>query len=114
VPAYRAVDAHVYDRVRNFLCRRHNVSRRGTSRFPFGDVFGELCGVASYARAQWTPAVGPTVMPVGKTDAGDQHVRFDERGRETGRSLPSTATASVLDSTVWPHRMGTTKVGSRL
>jgi hypothetical protein len=22
-------DAHVYDRVRNFLCRRHNVSRRG-------------------------------------------------------------------------------------
>jgi hypothetical protein len=42
VPAYRAIDAHVYDRVRNFLCRRHNVSRRGTSRFSFGDVFGEL------------------------------------------------------------------------
>jgi RNA-directed DNA polymerase len=41
VPAYRAVDAHVYDRVRHFLCRRHNVSRRGTSRFSFGDVFGE-------------------------------------------------------------------------
>ena len=38
----RAIDAHVYDRVRNFLCRRHNVSRRGTSRFSFGDVFGEL------------------------------------------------------------------------
>ncbi len=33
VPAYRAVDAHVYERVRHFLCRRHNVSRRGTSRF---------------------------------------------------------------------------------
>ena len=33
VPAYRAVHAHVYDRVRNFLRRRHNVSRRGTSRF---------------------------------------------------------------------------------
>ena len=42
VPAYRAVDDHVYDRVRNFLCRRHNVSRRGTSRFSFEDVFGEL------------------------------------------------------------------------
>jgi RNA-directed DNA polymerase len=42
VPAYRAVDAHVYDRVQNFLCRRHNVRRRGTSRFSFGDVFGEL------------------------------------------------------------------------
>ena len=42
VPAYRAVDAHVYDRVQNFLCRRHNVSRRGTSRFSFGVVFGDL------------------------------------------------------------------------
>ena len=42
VPVYRAVDAHVYDRVQNFLCRRHNVSRRGASRFSFGDVFGEL------------------------------------------------------------------------
>ncbi len=42
VPAYRAVDAHVYDRVRNFLYRRHNVSRGGTSRFSFGDVFGGL------------------------------------------------------------------------
>ena len=41
VPAYRAIDAHVYDRVRNFLCRRRNVSRRGTSRFSFSDVFGE-------------------------------------------------------------------------
>ena len=42
VPAYRAVDAHVYDRVQNFLCRRHNVSRRGTSRFSFAAVFGDL------------------------------------------------------------------------
>ena len=42
VSAYRAVDAHVYDRVRNFLCRRHKASRRGTSRFSFGEVFGEL------------------------------------------------------------------------
>jgi RNA-directed DNA polymerase len=42
VPAYRAVDAHVYDRVRNFLCRRYNARRRSTSRFSFGDVFGEL------------------------------------------------------------------------
>jgi ABC transporter substrate binding protein len=43
--------------------------------------------------------VGRTVTLVGKPDAGDQHVRFDERGRETERALPSPATASVLDST---------------
>ena len=43
--------------------------------------------------------MGRTVTPVGKPDAGDQHVRFDERGRETERALPSTATAFVLDFT---------------
>lgn len=42
---------------------------------------------ASYVRAQWTPAVGRTVKPVGKPDAGNQHVRFDERGWETERLL---------------------------
>ena len=39
-------------------------------------------------------------MSVGKPDAGNQHVRFDERGRETERALQSTATAPVLDSTL--------------
>ena len=43
--------------------------------------------------------MGRTVMPVGKPDAGNQHVRFDERGRETERAPQSTATAPVLDST---------------
>jgi hypothetical protein len=38
-------------------------------------------------------------MPVGKPDAGDQHVRFDERGRETEQAPRSIATAPVLDST---------------
>lgn len=40
--AYRAVDQHVYDRVRNFLRRRHKVSTRGTGQFPEERVFGEL------------------------------------------------------------------------
>jgi len=43
--------------------------------------------------------VGRTVTPVGKPDAGNQHVRFDERGRETERAPQSTTTAPVLDST---------------
>jgi transposase len=37
------------------------------------------------------------MKPVGKPDAGNPHVRFDERGRETAPALP--ATAPVLDST---------------
>ena len=40
--AYRAVDQHVYDRVRNFLRRRHKVSTRGTGQFPEERVFGVL------------------------------------------------------------------------
>ena len=36
------------------------------------------------------------MKPVGKPDAGNPHVRFDERGRETERPA---ATALVLDST---------------
>ena len=40
--AYRAVDHYVYDRVRQFLRRRHKVPSRGTRRFPAEAVFGEL------------------------------------------------------------------------
>jgi RNA-directed DNA polymerase len=50
--AYRAVDNHVYERVRHFLRRRHKVSSRGTSRFPAKAVFGEL-GVLRLRDVQW-------------------------------------------------------------
>jgi hypothetical protein len=39
------------------------------------------------------------VKPVGEPDAGDRHVRFDERGWETGRCRTAQATAPILDST---------------
>lgn len=42
LPAYRAVDNHVYDRVRSFLRKRHKVQGRGTQRFSDDVVFGEL------------------------------------------------------------------------
>ena len=44
-------------------------------------------------RAQSVVAVGLAMKPVGKPDAGNPHVRFDERGRETGhrhRARPRT------------------------
>jgi RNA-directed DNA polymerase len=40
--AYRAVDHHVYTRVRLFLIRRHKVPSRGAGRYPDAEVFGEL------------------------------------------------------------------------
>src|SRR5438270_7788067 len=40
--AYRAVDNHVYTKVRGFLARRHKVPSRGTRQFPDHVVFGKL------------------------------------------------------------------------
>jgi hypothetical protein len=45
------------------------------------------------------PVVCLTVKPVGEPDAGDRHVRFDERGWETARCRMAQATAPILDST---------------
>lgn len=46
--ARQKLDRFVYDRVRNFLRRRHQVTTRGTRRWPWEHVFGEL-GVVSLA-----------------------------------------------------------------
>jgi len=42
MPAYRAVDNYVYERVRHFLVKRHKVPSRGTARFSEEAVFGGL------------------------------------------------------------------------
>src|SRR5262245_18919785 len=42
------------------------------------------------------PLVSPAVKPVGKPDAGDPHVRFDERGEETGRSPEPRLSSTLL------------------
>ena len=54
MPAYRAIDNHVYDRVRNFLVRRHKVKGRGTQTFSRDRVFGEL-GVLPLRRVHLGP-----------------------------------------------------------
>ena len=54
LPAYRAVDNYVYERVRHFLVRRHKVPSRGTTRFSAGTVFGDL-GVLRLRRVHLGP-----------------------------------------------------------
>jgi RNA-directed DNA polymerase len=54
--AYRDVEGHVYDRVRNFHRRRHKVPTRGTREFSGTHVFGEL-GVLRLERPK------PTTQP---------------------------------------------------
>lgn len=49
--AYDAVDNYVYESVRHFLRRRHQVHTRGTNRFSIPAVFGEL-GVLQLSRAK--------------------------------------------------------------
>ena len=39
--AFRSVDRYTYERVRDFLARRHKVAGRGTHRFSFEVVYGE-------------------------------------------------------------------------
>jgi len=56
--AYRAIDAHVYDRVRNFLVKRHKVQGRGTRHFPHDLVFGEF-GVLCLKHVHLGPRRGP-------------------------------------------------------
>jgi RNA-directed DNA polymerase len=40
--AFRGVDRYVYERVRDFLAGRRKVAGRGTRRFSFEIVYGEL------------------------------------------------------------------------
>ena len=54
VAAYEAVDHYVYESVRHFLRRRHQVPSRGTNRFSIKAVFGEL-GVLQLSRAKVKP-----------------------------------------------------------
>ena len=54
LPAYRAIDNHVYERVRRFLVRRHKVPSHGTNRFSRETVFGAL-GVLHLRRVHLGP-----------------------------------------------------------
>src|SRR5262245_11270562 len=59
---------------------------------------GARCSTASTRSASAT-AVGLSMKLVGKPDAGNRPVRFDERGQETECCHMAQATAPVLDST---------------
>ena len=84
---------------RDFLARRRKIKGRGTNRFSYNVVYGER-GVLRLERLPWSLApCAFAVKPVGEPDAGNPHVRFDERGWETERCRMAQATAPILDST---------------
>ena len=55
--AYRAVDAYVFDRMLNFLSRRHKLSTRGARVFGWYQVFGPLGVVSLHTRRRERAAV---------------------------------------------------------
>lgn len=57
-PAYEAVDRHVYDRVSNFLRKRHKLQGRGTNLVSRENISGKR-GVLRLRREQGTPPRGP-------------------------------------------------------
>ena len=81
--AYRAVDWYVYNGVRSFLRRRHKVPSRGSTRYSDAVVFGKRWACCDCGMCTLGPFRELAVKSVGKPDAGNPHVRFDERGRET-------------------------------
>jgi RNA-directed DNA polymerase len=122
-----AIAWHVKDRVRRFLCRRHKLRVSGTSRFGHAEVHGEMGVVDIHQRRLRKACACPLVKLVGEPDAGDPHVRFDERRRETEprprlrhrhqrkrrqQLLPRpTATAPAADSTLfWEFRTAAEKL----
>src|SRR5262249_46648429 len=51
--AFRGIDRYAYERVRDFLARRHKVAGRGTRRFSCDIVYGE-CGLLRLERLPLT------------------------------------------------------------
>lgn len=102
-----AIEWHVRERARRFLCRRHKLRVSGTGRFgvrrdPREDGSGRHPPGAPVTKAR----ACSLVKPVREPDAGDPQVRFDERRWENGataeteapaprRKPPATATPSA-------------------
>ncbi len=95
--AFADLDFYVEERVRHFLRRRHKVQSQGTVQFSAARIYGQY-GVLRLQGPLVPPVRESTKKPVGKPDAGNRHVRFDERGWETGRRSASVL-APILDST---------------
>ena len=100
--------AHFRPSPRNCVHAYFRKLRCARDRHVSADPFRESCAAtrrrdscrADIACGGPLLSVGLTVKPVGEPDAGERHVRFDERGWETERCRMAEATAPILDSTI--------------
>lgn len=80
---YRRLDKFVANRVIILLRRRHRVPARGERQYGRQKTL-KILAFFVCVRRPWKHDREPGVKPVGEPDAGEPHVRFDERRKETG------------------------------
>jgi len=86
-PAYRAIDRYARFRLRRWLRRKHQQPSRAITRWPdtyLNETLGLVRLVPRARSLPWAQARGFVREP----DAGNPHVRFDERAVETERTTP--------------------------
>jgi hypothetical protein len=101
--AYRGIDHYVYERVRDFLARRHKIPGAERGGSPMRSFTENVACSVSNACPSLCPDVGLAVKPIGERSAGNPHAAFDERGWETGR-LPIGSKLPRPSSTLQERR----------
>jgi len=92
--SYHAIDRYTIRRLRRWLCIKHKMESRGRTRFPDEYFYTRLGLVQLRPLTKLRPWAHACCL-VREPDAGDPHVRIDERGLETGFGGPPRQSSTL-------------------